>query len=195
MKIEIRQAILVFGILGIIIQGCTREEPTPPVLDKPVSVTEVLGPDGTAGPIELHNWQHVIRIPGPGMFISGLVSKAGGSKAPPNGPIKTSVRLIIDREEVVLRSFELADWQGLDQQNYSGVTYFQGEQVETGEKNRIETLVLGFPQQLLFKLELVLSVKVDDPAVNKVFFVVTHTKEDIGVDEGGPGGDSEVPFP
>jgi len=193
MNIEIRQAVLVFCILAMAIQGCTEREPTAPILEKPVSMTEILGPDGTAGPIELNNWQHVIRIPGPGMFISALVSKSGGSGASPNGPIKTSVRLIIDREEVVLRSFELADWLGIARHNYSGVTYFQGEQI--GEESFIETLALGFPQRLLFRQELVLSVKVDDPKVEKVFFVITHTKEDIGVDEGGPGGDSEPTYP
>ena len=77
---------------------------------------------------------------------------------------------------------------GLSEQNYSGIVWLQGV-------GNVETMVLGYSQPLYFSGVLVLSVKVDDPGVEKIFLSVTFTREDTGEDEDTGGGDSEVMYP
>jgi len=182
-----RRAVIPFWlILALVVQGCDdNEEPIP---EKPATRTKVVGEDGTAGPIQLDNWHDVLTISGPGSFISAKVSKKGGAGNDPTGPIRTTVRLTMDRKEVILKSFEVARAIGIAGHNYSGVSWFAG-------RDDIETLVLGYGQPLTFLSNLILSIKVDDRDVDKVFVSATYMRVDTGEDEGGQGGDGEGEFP
>lgn len=181
------QAVIPFWlILALIVQGCDDNDA--PIPEKPATRTKVVGEDGTAGPIQRDNWHDVLTISGPGSFISAKVSKKGGAGNDPTGPIRTTVRLTLDRKQVILKSFEIARAMGISGHNYSGVAWFEG-------RDDIETLVLGYGQPLTFLSNFILSIKVDDEDVEKVFVSATYTKKDTGQDEGTGGGDSEDPFP
>lgn len=184
-----RLAILL-SLVSFIVQGCNdNDEPDEVIIrEKPASQTRLLGPNEGEGEIaiELDEWQDVLIISGPGSFISAIVSKTGGNSADLSK--STIIRLRLDRKEVSLKSFEVARAMGLSEQNYSGIVWLQGV-------GNVETMVLGYSQPLYFSGVLVLSVKVDDPGVEKIFLSVTFTREDTGEDEDTGGGDSEVMYP
>lgn len=150
-----------------------------------MSVVRVVGPGGTAGEILRDNWHKVLVVESAGSFISAVVSKKGGDST---DSTKTTMRLWLDNKPVLIKSFEVARAMGLSTQNYSGIVWLKGQ-------DDVETLVLGYGQPLFFSRGLELSIKVDDPGVEKVFLRVTYTKEDTGEDECTGGGDSEDDFP
>lgn len=196
MKKSWRLLLPFFAVL-IIAQGCSdcpdcNPQKVTVIREKPTSLARVVGTGGTAGKIRLNEWHAVLVVSvsdsAPGSFISAVVSKKGGSGGAYPGEVKTTVRLIMDRKEVAIKSFEVARAMGLSQQNYSGVVWLDGE-------DNIETLVLGYQEPLYFSGTLELSIMVDDPQVEKVFLQVTYTKQDTGDDEGTGGGDRAPPFP
>ena len=194
MKTFLRPAILLCMILVVVMQGCENDDEPKEVVvvevkrEKPASRTKLLGRTEATGVIEIQpdNWHEVLIVEGPGSFLSAVVSKKGGNSAELDK--KTLVRLRLDGKQILLKSFEVARAMGLSEQNYSGIVWLDGE-------NNVETLVLGYSEPLYFSRVLKLSIKVDDPDVEKVFLSVTFTKEDTGDDEHTGGGDSEPEFP
>ena len=182
-----RLAILL-TLASVVIQGCNDEPEEMIIRENPASRTKLLGPDEAAGEIaiELNEWQEILIVSGPGSFISAIVSRKGGNSADLSK--QTIVRLRLDRKEISLKSFEVARAMGLSEQNYSGIVWLEGV-------GNVETLVLGYSQPLYFDEVLVLSVKIDDPGVEKVFLTVTFTREDTGEDEDTGGGDGQPRFP
>lgn len=132
-----------------------------------------------------NNWYPLISIEVEEMsnFVSAFVSRVGDSP-----DAKTYVRVELDNKEILLKSFERERTLGLVTDNYSGVTYFS-------EVDTVETLVLGFTVPLNFAESLIISVKVDDPAVEKVLASVTYNLVFTGDDEGTGGGDGQNDFP
>lgn len=192
-----RPVVLIFVGLIALMQGYDINKDDIPegfLWKKPISKTIVIGHDGTGGDIIRNNWQDVIIADGPGTFISAIVSKKGGSNRPANDTLKTTVRLTLDRKEILMKSFEVARAMGLSEQNYSGVVRLTPDTAMAGEGD-IETLVLGYSEELYFTERLILSVIVDDPLVEKVLLSVTFTKKDTGDDEHMGGGDHEPRFP
>ncbi len=195
MKILTYTASLIFII--IIAPACTHEKPdeTLPEFTRPLSKTLVFGPEGTGGLILMDEWvdstgypANAITIDKPGAFLSAVVSKKGGSNAPATDTIKTTTRLLIDGNEIVQKSFEVAKAIGLKGHNHSGLSYFAGE-------NNVETMVYGFQEPLIFLRNMSLEVFVSDTAVKKLLLTVNYLVEDVGQDEGGHGGDREDPHP
>jgi len=185
----LQNTILIYLFFAVFYQACDRDAET--IREKPVTITKVkarIDSTGYSTPIIQHEWDRAVIISGPGTFISAVVSKKGSSGASATSKINTTINLTLDRCEVILKSFEVAQAMNLTGQNYSGVDWRQGA-------GAIETMVLGYQKPLYFTRDLVLSILVDDPQVEKVFLQVTYTKQDTGEDEGSGGGDRAPPFP
>lgn len=179
-------------MLAVLMQGCDQQKNDIPegfLWKKPTSKTFVIEFDDRKDDTTRYNWQDSLITYGPGTFISAIVSKKGGSGGSATGSLKTTVRLTIDRKEVLMKSFEVASAMGLSRQNYSGIVWLEGA------ADSVETLVLGYSEELYFTERLILGIKVDDPEVKKVFLSVTYTKQDTGEDEDTGGGDGEPSFP
>lgn len=188
-------AVLGFVALTLVTMRCDNkpEEVIPETPTYMVKVRgEIVGEPGTNGLIKWSEWDSVLVIPGPGSFISAVVSRNGGTS---NRTDQTTVRLSLDHKDIALKSFEVARAMGLSQQNYSGIVWLDGE-------DAVETLVLGYTQPLYFEEILLVSVLVDstiddvgDNRVKKLLVSLTYTKKHTGDDDHMGGGDHQPRFP
>jgi len=96
----------------------------------------------------------LINLTGPGLFVAGHVSKQGGT----NG--LTFVRLQIDGRSVVDISFAGAHNLGFTQQNPYGLVLLGG--------GGLQNLTFGWPEPLVYKRNLTLSVVVNEPGIVQI---------------------------
>jgi hypothetical protein len=103
----------------------------------------------------------LVRLVGPGKFISAEISKQGGATD------LTFVNLDIDGKNVVSASMAaLRNW-GLTSANPYGLVLLQSPA-------GIKTVTIGFNSSLEFKSELVLKVTVSEPNVVQIVANVIH---------------------
>jgi len=104
----------------------------------------------------------LVRLKGPGVFVSAAVSKQGGNSG------LSFVILDLDGRNVTNLSYAAALNLGLTQSNPYGLAVMNS--------GVVQTFTVGFPVPLRFERELVLSVKVNEPGVVQlVGNVVTGT--------------------
>jgi hypothetical protein len=95
---------------------------------------------------------------GPGLFLSGFVSKQGGASG------LSGVRLIIDDQIVVGSNFVEARNLGLMQQNPFGLVSLDsvlGSSV-------LQAITFGWPVPLVFRKSLIVRVTVNEPGVVQI---------------------------
>ncbi len=97
----------------------------------------------------------LVRITGPGKFLSAQVSKQGGSND------LTFVNLTVDGQNVVSISYAAAKNIGYGADNLFGLKLLE---TPSGIKN----LTIGFPGLLEFKQELVLGITVRETAIAQI---------------------------
>jgi len=102
----------------------------------------------------------LVTLKGPGVFLGAEVAKQGGTND------LTFVILDIDGRNVTNLSYAAAENAGLTQQNPYGLVLLHS--------GALKTLTVGFPTPLLYKRELKLSVKVNEPSVVQILANVIH---------------------
>ena len=93
----------------------------------------------------------LVRLRGPGVFVSAVVSKQGGASG------LSFVSLDLDGRNVTNLSYAAALNLGLTQANPYGLAVMNS--------GVVQAFTVGFPVPLRFERELVLSVKVNEPGV------------------------------
>ena len=136
-----------------------RRRKIPTTLDLPVKASCIAGmcdPQRTQGlkaPAPKGTYK-LIDIKGPGLFLSGHVSKQGGASG------LTFVRMQLDGRGVVDLSFAAARNLGLTQQNPYGIVLL-GSGV-------LQNFTFGWPVPLVFKKSLRLSVVVKEDGIVQI---------------------------
>jgi hypothetical protein len=150
---------LVVGGLGVVglglLDGRTALAASTDAVCEPQRTQGLIG--GSRGEAQL------IRIEGPGVFVSAAVGKQGGAVG------ATFVNLDLDGRNVVSTSYGAARNYGLTQQNPYGVAFLDGGEVTT--------LAIGFMSPLVFQSELVLTVFVEEDDVVQILANVIHGKD------------------
>ncbi len=103
----------------------------------------------------------IIRLKGPGIFISAMVAKQGGNSD------LTFVNLDIDGRNVVAASYAALNNWGLNQHNSFGSFVLKGQ-------HNIDTVAIGYQVPLYFKKSLVLTVQVQEQGVVQIVANVVH---------------------
>jgi len=111
----------------------------------------------------------IVRIKGPGSFISGEIFKKGGDYN--NSDDKTIIFLIIDGEEVIKTSFKREQLLHLTQNNPYGVAVFGDD---------VKTMTIGFPIPLYFKKSLLIRYNVRQENVDRIVANVVYAGEAAG---------------
>lgn len=102
-----------------------------------------------------------VSVAGPGTFISGFVSKLGGTAG------FTTVYLTLDGNPVVTANFESLARFGFDRPNPYGVALLPGDPPA-------QTVAIGFSAPLTFERSLELAIDVGEPDVGQVAWGVVH---------------------
>ena len=103
----------------------------------------------------------IVKLKGPGCFVSGYITKQGGT----NGV--TGINLKIDGKSVVAHTFIAAENIGLLPGNSYGVVHTTGNPA-------LDALTIGFPVPLHYKKSLVLEVSVGQTGVAQLVSNVVH---------------------
>jgi hypothetical protein len=117
--------------------------------------------------LQINEYHPIIKLYGPGSFISAQAWKQGGTTD------KSFVKLYIDGETVVEFSFQRGELLGFRQGNPFGITSFPA----AGHPDDVDVMTMAFSTPLFYKDSLEISVFVRDTGITKIVAEVIYASE------------------